>query len=127
MADLLATAADRLGATLKAHASQTVVYRRGSDTCTWAASIGETVRATETAYGQLEESRSRDFLGQAADLVLAGSVAEPQEGDRIEQTVGATKYTWEVLRQDQRSAFRYCDARMTRLRIHTKLVKTEAA
>ena len=69
----------------------------------------------------VERWESRDYLIQAADLDLG----EPQRGDQIRETQGATIYKYEVMAPGKEPAFRFSDPYRKTYRIHTKLVGTE--
>jgi hypothetical protein len=126
MPNLLKTGSDWLAAQMKAHASQTVTYRRtGHADLDVAATIGRTEFEQTTDDGQVTTFESRDFLIAVADLLLSGSPAVPQRGDRIIETVGDATLTYEVLPQTALPPYRYSDQYRTLFRIHTKLV-TEA-
>jgi hypothetical protein len=69
----------------------------------------------------------RDYLIDTADLVLAGEQALPAKGDRIEEIDASKKHTYEVLPLGGEQHWRYSDPYRRTLRIHTKLIGTEAA
>ena len=121
MTDLLKTGSDWLAEQLKTNASQPVAYSRGSATNTVLATIGRTMFETSSDLGIVERWESRDYLIQAADLDLG----EPQRGDQIRETQGATTYTYEVMAPGKEPAFRFSDPYRKTYRIHTKLVGTE--
>ena len=121
MPDLLQSGSEWLADQFKAHASQSVAYSRGADSTTVLAMIGRTVFETSSDLGIDERWESRDYLIQAADLDLG----EPQRGDQIRETQGATTYTYEVMAPGKEPAFRFSDPYRKTDRIHTKLVGTE--
>ena len=122
MANFLRTGSDWLADQHKAHASQSVTYKRGVDTVILAATIGQTLFDVESGEGQHESYEARDYLILAADLVLAAVQVEPQRGDRIDEVVGEITYTYEVMAPGTEPVFRYSDGFRKRLRIHTKLI-----
>ena len=121
MTDLLKTGSDWLADQLKASASQSVLYTRGANSIPVTATIGKTVFETSSDLGIVERWESRDYLIQAADLDLG----EPQRGDQIRETQGATIYKYEVMAPGKEPAFRFSDPYRKTYRIHTKLVGTE--
>jgi hypothetical protein len=128
MPDLLQTGSDWLADQLKTHASRPVVYRRGLLQVTVQATVGRTLLKLDDGYGGVRmEWTDRDFLVQAADLVLTGAAALPERGDVIRETVGAKTYVYEVMAPGKQPAWRWSDPYRKLLRIHTKQVGTEGA
>lgn len=122
MPDLLQSASDWLTSTLKAHASQPVTFRRGTSSVGLQATLGSTEWTTDTLEGISETWESRDFLITAADLRLNGQPVEPAQGDKVDQVIGSTTFTYEVLSQPGVPPFAYSDPGRGGMRIHTKLV-----
>ena len=118
MSDLLEQGATWLGQQRVAFASRSVVYRRGAANVTLAASLGSTNTEFQDASGMIEQYQSRDFIVQAADLVLGGVTVLPQRGDRI--TDGAA--TYEVLAPTGMECWKWSDPYRKAIRIHTKEV-----
>lgn len=102
-----------------------VAYRRGDQSVNVTAVVGTTVFRLTDDVGVVESVQSRDYLVQAADLVLGGSAALPQRGDSIRETHGSTTYVYEVLAPNNEPPFSYSDTGRLLLRIHTKHVATE--
>ena len=125
MPDLLKTASDWLADQQKTHASRTVTYQRGVDSVQVQAVIGRTVFEVDDGVGVIQKVESRDFLIQAADLILAGWTVLPERGDRIQETEGTTTYVYEVMAPGGEPAWRYSDPYRKTLRIHTKQVETQ--
>ncbi len=123
MVDLLQTGSDWLSDQLRRHASQSVVYVRGTDVLTVAATIGRTVFETTSDTGLVERSESRDYLIQAVDLVWGA----PRRGDQIREAQGDIIYVYEVMAPGKEPAFRFSDPFRKAYRIHTKLVDTLTA
>jgi hypothetical protein len=121
VADLLQLGSDWLADQLKANASQSVAYSRGSTSFTVQATVGRTVFEVSSDLGIVERWESRDYLIQAADL----TTGEPQRGDQIRETPGATTYVYEVMAPGNEPAYRFSDPYRKTYRIHTKLVGTE--
>ena len=122
MADLLQQANDWLASQRKAHASQSVTYRRGTDSVVVSASIGSTRFEQEDRDGLVVRSQVRDYLIDVADLVLSGGAIEPEVGDLIEETVGSQTHVYQVLPLGGEPAWRYSDPYRKTYRIHTKRV-----
>ena len=121
MADMLRDASVWLGRVLRQHASQPVVYVRGSHRVQVDATIGRTTFETTNTGGVVVETESRDFIVDADDLLLPSGITTPQRGDRIHEMRGTTKYIYEVtpLGEDGR-CYRPADGYHNKLRIHTK-------
>ena len=125
MANMLKTGSSWLLDQMKTHASVDIVYERGIDQVPIKATIGRTVFEIEDGHGVLERTESRDFLVQAADLVIAGATILPERGDRIRETVGTITYVYEVMAPGKEPHWRYSDPFRKTLRIHTKQIDTE--
>lgn len=124
MTDLLKTAAERLTTVMQSHAGSAITIRRGASSAAATATVGRTPFETRDNEGNVVETfESRDYLLPAADYAPAGSQVEPQRGDQIDETIGGTTYTYEVMTPDADGpVFRYTDRHRTQLRVHTSLV-----
>ncbi len=122
MADLLETGSNWLQDQRTRHMSRTVSYERGADSVSLSATVGRTLFEIEDGHGVVQRHEARDFLVLADDLVLAGSKALPQAGDRIRETQGATVFVYEVMAPGSEPVWRYGDPYRKTLRIHTKQV-----
>lgn len=123
MDDLLQYGQEWLADQLKQHASRQVVYRRGVQQTSVQATIGRTLLKLEDGYGGVRmEWTDRDFLIQAADLVLGSSVATPARGDQIRESVGLNTSVYEVMAYGGEPPWRFSDPFGTVLRIHTKFI-----
>jgi hypothetical protein len=127
MGDLLKVGSDWLQDQLKTHASQSVIYQRGTESVGVAATIGKTIFEVDDGYGVVEKIESRDFLIHAAELILGESQTLPERGDRIRETQGAVIYIYEVMAPGKEPHYRFSDSYRKQLRIHTKHVDTEDA
>ena len=83
MYDLLADAESWLADVHKASVSQDVVYQRGSSSVSLKATAGSTDSMQTDQGGVLVGYTSRNWLIQAADLVLDGRTVVPEVGDTI--------------------------------------------
>ena len=120
MRDMLDTGMTWLREQRVAHMARTVTYTRANDSVELAASIGRTIFRSLDEYGIEVRFVTRDYLITTADLILAGSAVEPQDGDKI--TVG--DYMYEVMKPETgEPSWRYADAYRGTLRVHTKEIK----
>ena len=116
---LLAQGIEMLRSALGGEGSS-IVYRRGSSSITLTAMKGQSEGVAEDSNGVVRmEYSDADFILAASELILGGSVVEPQRGDRIKHAAD----TFEVFPLAKEKCFRYSDPGKTVLRIHTKLVK----
>ena len=125
MPNLLQTGSAWLADQMKTHGSVDVLYERGAEQVTVKATIGKTEFELDDGSGVVARIQSRDFLIQAADLVLGGSSVLPVAGDRIRETQGATTFVYEVMAPGNEPHYRFSDPFRKLLRIHTKHVATE--
>jgi hypothetical protein len=125
MPNLLQTGSAWLADQLKTHASVDVQYERGAQQVAVKATIGRTEFELDDGSGVVVRIQSRDYLIQAADLVLGGIPSLPVAGDRIRETQGATTFVYEVMAPGNEPHYRFSDPFRKLLRIHTKHVATE--
>lgn len=103
------------------HMTRTVTYRRGSLSVELPATAGEHSYPVVDVDGIMMRVSIRDYLISAADLVLGGRTVEPQEGDRVEETLGSDTIIYEVLSPGGgEDAWRWSDQYRNTLRVHTK-------
>jgi hypothetical protein len=122
MANLLETGASWLADQLKAHASHSVTYIRGTEQVAVQATIGKTEFEIDDESGIIIRSQSRDFLIQAADLQLGSVESLPVAGDLIRDTQGSNTFVYEVMAPGNEPPYRYSDPFRKLLRVHTKHV-----
>ncbi|MCO6455476.1 MAG: hypothetical protein J5I93_09280 [Pirellulaceae bacterium] len=127
MADLLDKGSAWLEGQRKKHATREVTYRRGVESVVVKATIGRTLLEQDDGAGVIVRLQVRDYLIDTADLVLASEPTLPAKGDRIEEIDAGQKHTYEVLPLGGEQHWRYSDPYRRTLRIHTKLIATEAA
>lgn len=78
--------------------------------------VGQTPIGTDFGVGIIQTWQTRDFLIQAADLILGGAVTEPEVGDTIEES----GVIYRVTEADDGRPWRYSDeATRLMLRVHT--------
>jgi hypothetical protein len=127
VADLLSNSSAWLEDQRKKHRTVDVTYRRGGDSVAVKATIGRTLFEQDDGAGVTVRVQVRDYLIDTADLVLAEQATLPAKGDRIEEIDAGQKHTYEVLPLGGEQHWRYSDPYRRTLRIHTKLIATEAA
>jgi len=127
VADLLSKSSAWLEDQRKKHRTVDVTYRRGGDSVAVKATIGRTLFEQDDGAGVTVRVQVRDYLIDTADLVLAEQATLPAKGDRIEEIDSGQKHTYEVLPLGGEQHWRYSDPYRRTLRIHTKLIATEAA
>jgi hypothetical protein len=111
--------------TVKSVAGSSVTYRRGVNTVSLTA-VKSVVRVVlDGDDGTSVEADRVDWLIAAADLVLAGSQTEPVEGDQVDETVGSSTYTYELMPLGTDACFRRMDPQGQGLRAHSKLVQIQ--
>lgn len=84
--------------------------------------IGRTEFIGQDNEGVLEKWHSRDYLLEAADLVLGGQRTLPQIGDEIDEFEGSVKRTYQVLETPEGPGYKFRDQFRTLLRVFTKEV-----
>lgn len=125
--DLLARGMAWLTDQLQAHASQPVIYQRGSTRIAVCASLGESMLKLSDEMGAVRiEWTDQDFMIPKASLVLSGAGALPRRGDKISINDGTSVRTYEVAPYGKEPAWKWCDPFHKMIRIHTKLITTEA-
>lgn len=116
------------GGMLMRHLSQPVVYRRGSVAVALCATVGQKLlKLNDGEGGVVMEWTDADFLIPTADLLDSEIGGTPQRGDTVKQLRNGVYHTYEVLAPGGEPPWRYSDPYQYMLRIHAKLVKTEAA
>jgi len=126
LTNLLQIGASWLADQMKTHASIDVTYERGAEQVPVKATIGKTEFDLDDGSGVVVRVQSRDFLIQAADLVLGGIESLPVAGDLIRETQGTKTFVYEVMAPGEEPHYRFSDPFRKLLRIHTKHVATES-
>lgn len=101
---------------LRETAGGTVMYSRGAYSVTLTAVPGQSEYTTTDDVGMPVTNRTRDFIFKATDLVLNGSVVEPQQGDRIAED--GRVYT--LLQAGDLQPWQYSDWGRSTIRVRTK-------
>ncbi|MEM8738650.1 MAG: hypothetical protein AAGG38_09260 [Planctomycetota bacterium] len=110
-------------------AGVTVRYRRGDVyTDLDVAAVPSANRFEESDHAGLKTLlHVRDYLILAANVVFENQKTEPEAGDVIEEVIGDQVYHFEVMSPGgAASAWNYRDTARSQIRLHTKLVATEA-
>lgn len=101
--------------------AEEVVYQRSSQTLTLLATQAAT--QTENDDGRvIIQSRSIDWIIEAADLILNGIQEQPKSGDRIHVARGGGTRIFEAMDLGSERHFRFHGRDYLSLRIHTKEV-----
>ena len=100
-----------------------VSYFRGVSSVTLDATIGETIFEEEQEFGRFLRWEMRDYLVTVSELDFGGGPVEPIQGDRIEETVGAKLFNYQVTAPPRTPVFKFSDRFRQTFRIHTKLIK----
>lgn len=103
---------------------RTITYARGAETATLTAAWLGNAPSTRTTEepGASVASSDRDYLFEAADLVIGGSVVIPLRGDRITETIDGADMVFELIAQPGEPPWRYSDQTRQIIRVHTKRV-----
>ena len=116
----LQNARSALFRTLQRTDGAAVTYHRGVSSVGVTAVRGRSQFDSPQDGGFIVQVTSDDWLVNAADLIIGGSVITPQSGDQIRHTVGATVYVYEVMNPPYSTS----DLDRGGLRIHSKLIDT---
>lgn len=122
MTNLIQSGVEWLNGQLKTNAGTEITYARGVDSVNLTAVRGTTRAETSDGEGNMTvRTVIDDWIIEAAELVLAGELTEPEDGDEIRLTEGEATYVYKVLPIAGEPCFRPSDPFGKRLRIHTKL------
>jgi hypothetical protein len=120
VADLLERGMAWLAGKLKAHASQTVTYRRGAASLELQAVVGRRELAQVDEGGFQTAWHATDFVFTAEDLDFGDGPVEPEIGDTITVLLGGLFVTCEVMDEAGGKHFEYSDPTRQIVRVHTK-------
>lgn len=121
MRDLMETASAWLDEKSSQDLSRAATYRRGEASCELTVQLGRSVFDISDEAGGIIEFETRDYLFAAEGLVLGEAQAEPQPGDRIEDS----DHTYEVLSPGNEKCWRWSDGYWQTMRVHTKEISAE--
>lgn len=122
MTNVLQDGAAWLGGQLKDHVGLSVVYQRGTSTVSITATASLHRYEVVDAEGFGITMLSRDYIVQAADLIINGSEVSPRPGDRIVETIRSVSQTYEVMAIGQMKEYEPLDTDGVLLKIHTKRI-----
>jgi hypothetical protein len=111
-----------LASILKDYESVAVTYNRGQGSVSIAATRQMHQYEVVDAEGFGITMLSRDYIIQAADLILNGSEVTPRPGDRIVETIRSVSETFEVMAIGQMKEYEPLDTDGVMLKIHTKRI-----
>lgn len=126
MGDLLDRGSAFIDTQRHQHLTRPVTYRRGSDEKQVQATVGKTEFEQADEAGLIHRVESRDFLIRAADLNLGSGPIQPRAGDQVREQAGSHVLVYEVNAPGGRPPWRFSDPYRRVMRVHTKLVGTEA-
>jgi len=111
-----------LSSTLPTAAGGEVIYQRGDDRVWINATWGRTEFQIEDSDGVRIEHSDRDFIFAATALILGGTLATPQRGDRVTivREEHGDQQVFEVLAPGGSQVYRTCDPEGHVLRVHSK-------
>ena len=121
MTNSLRTAVAGMFTTLRAAAGETILYRRGGQSVELPAVTADVAYEQQDSEGFTQVFHSRDFLVEAAGLLLDGETVLPQEHDRIRQLHEDNFY--EVMGPGDGPCFQFSDPYEQQFRIHTKRIE----
>jgi hypothetical protein len=108
----------------KQAAGRDIIYSRGSEAITLTVWIGDNAAFSRTEEPAATVSwNERDYLFDAADLVMAGQQTTPKKGNRITETIDGQDVAYELRPRDAEPAWRYSDPMRTTIRVHLIRVK----
>ncbi len=122
MTNILQDGVTWIGARLKAHAGVTISYSRGIGSVSITATAAMHQYEVVDQDGLPTQFLSRDYLVQAADLVIDATTIAPRIGDRISETIGSVVNVFEVMPIPGKKECEPEDPDGVLLRIHTKKV-----
>ena len=123
---MLSNGAAWLAGQMQTHAAESVTYHRGTSMVTLKAVPGSTSAEQTDAAGMTVGIELRDWIIQAADLVLDGVLTTPQRGDIIKVRRAFATEVFEVLDLGSGPCYRPSDQHGCVLRVHTKPLTPES-
>lgn len=131
MADMLADGIAFLTKQLRAIASQTVTYARGTNSVQAQATFGKKLLKLDDGFGGIRmEYTDIDFMIPSSDLdwVALGGNAFPTRGDQVFVTQKDQNrvQVFEVFPFGNEAPWRWSDPHQSMYRIHTKWINTES-
>lgn len=105
---------------LRIVAGKTVTYRRGAQSVSLTAVTGRSEYTTVDDAGMPVSNQMRDFLIEAAALVLSATQTVPVVGDTIDEVDGTQTRTHVVVSIGDGQPWQWSDPARTTMRIHTR-------
>jgi hypothetical protein len=100
---------------------EAVVYRRAADSAALSrVLIGELTMPVIDSEGYTVQWRALEFVAQAAELLLGGLLATPQEGDLIERSTPLGLVRFEVCRSPAEDRCYLVDSERVQFRIFAR-------
>lgn len=110
-----------MAATLRGERGVTVTYTRRKSSVSLVAIAGRTPTQIDSQdQGVRIESRMRDWLLLANEIVIGGIVVTPIQGDTITESNGAV---WRIVDFGGEPCWRYSDATRIQIRVHSQLIE----
>jgi|SRR5699024_3795541 len=104
-------------------AGRQITYKRGGESLTLTAAVGDRNVDVATDYGVVEKVRVRQYLFSAKDLVLSNVKTQPQRGDLIVEIDAAVSRTYEITSPGGSVPdWQYSDAGRSTIRVFTRLI-----
>lgn len=120
MVNILEEASQWLCGQIDEHASNSVLYRRGSLTVPVVAGKARSTYELVDANGMIVNVEAHDFLITADNLVLDGVKCTPEVGDQVIEIVDGAMHSYEVMIFGTEKQYRFCDPYHNKLRVHTR-------
>lgn len=117
MTDIIADANRWLATKRKAMMSSTVLWRRGSESASIAATVGRAIFQIETASGRIEQIESRTFTINVEEMTVP-----PKERDEIVETVNGSQVVNTIMSPGGMAAVVWADDARTAWKVHTKVI-----
>jgi hypothetical protein len=118
--DMIARGQKWLAEKVTAHASRTILYRRGESQIAILAAIGTTYVSQFAGDGLSVKVEVRDYLVDVDLLRIDDELIEPRRTDKIIEVIDGFAHHFEVLPIGEEREWRYSDPYRNKFRIHTK-------
>lgn len=115
-------AMEAMARNLPSVAGGTIIYARGDDVVELSATFGRSEFSVTSGDSERVEFTDRDFIFEAETLILGGTLATPERGDRVTVIDAArvANEVFEVLAPGGAQVYRRCDADGRMIRVHSK-------
>lgn len=124
MPNLMSRGATCLGSKAKVAAGRTVTYRRGTDTVSLVLPAQKHMEEVIDSEGVGTWVRDYAWTLVASELILAGTLERPREGDFIEETLAGEAIKWEVLPPvENLPCWNWFDQNRILITVHSKQVE----